>query len=241
MNANIHTTGNDILKMTNNKLANIYPLHCFDITQKILKVHSLNDYILDLFDPLGKFTYVRDCIRENRVPEYWIIDDPFVQDRQPRNTHINNKTINEDNNESHFKKLNTTSIFSMQTNTNNMEEKSWIKAFNVNQNESNMLFRKQQTMIFNNHKKNSTLGKYKKIFEETSRVKPNEKIMDRISHNSSNVDGRTGVFTSSNKNVFKKMNSVDPVFTLLEEILSKKNIKEKEILFEKQKEQGNFN
>lgn len=72
----------DLLKKINDKLAKIRPQLCFDINSKILKVHSLNDFVLDLSEPVGKFAYINECIINNKSPEYWIIDNPFPDENE---------------------------------------------------------------------------------------------------------------------------------------------------------------
>ena len=50
----------------------------FDPSKKILKVKSLNDYVLNMKTPLSKFAYINECIMRNREPEYVILDDPRI-------------------------------------------------------------------------------------------------------------------------------------------------------------------
>ena len=49
----------------------------FDMTSKIFKVLSLNDYIFDMETPFINYTYFVECIRLNKIPQYVIIDNPF--------------------------------------------------------------------------------------------------------------------------------------------------------------------
>jgi hypothetical protein len=72
------TTAKDLLNKINTKIDNFKKELCFDPNKKILKVGSLNDYVINLDEPIGKFAYINECIKNNLIPEYWIIDNPFL-------------------------------------------------------------------------------------------------------------------------------------------------------------------
>lgn len=74
----INTTALDVLKTMNKKLTMMNSNLSFDPKTKILKVKSLNDYILDLKEPLVKFAYINKCVTRNEPADYIIIDNPFT-------------------------------------------------------------------------------------------------------------------------------------------------------------------
>ena len=74
----INTTALDVLKTMNKKLAMMNSNLSFDPKSKILKVKSLNDFILDLTEPLVKFAYINKCVTRNEPADYIIIDNPFI-------------------------------------------------------------------------------------------------------------------------------------------------------------------
>ena len=57
----------------------------FEPKEKILKVRSQNDYVFDLNEPLFNYTYVNECLKMNKSPEYLILDNPLLnkKDNQP--------------------------------------------------------------------------------------------------------------------------------------------------------------
>ena len=73
-----NTTGNDLLGMMNTKIGILDKNLQFDPSTKILKVKSLNDYVLQMDKPLSEFAYINECIMRNKVPEYVIKDNPIL-------------------------------------------------------------------------------------------------------------------------------------------------------------------
>jgi hypothetical protein len=61
------------------KLSQLNESLSFDSSQKILKVKSLNDYILNMKTPLSQYAYINECVMRNRTPEYIILDDPLLK------------------------------------------------------------------------------------------------------------------------------------------------------------------
>jgi len=90
-----NTTGNDLLEMMNKKLGVIDKNLQFDPSTKILKVKSLNDYVLQMKTPLSQFAYINECIMRNKVPEYIIKDNPTLigEDQDYFDNSIQNETI----------------------------------------------------------------------------------------------------------------------------------------------------
>lgn len=139
---------------------------------KILKVHSLNDYIIDLYEPLGKFAYVMDCVKCQQAPEYWIIDNPFKS--------TGNACVNE---------------ISVDYGT---EEKSWIKAFNVSM--ENPLIKKNSMLNYSMHDLDQYIDlehsqkKIKKIYNIASHIPEKMSRESNISENKSTFKNisRTG-------------------------------------------------
>ena len=72
----------------------------FEPNKKILKVRSLNDYILDPSLPLVMFTYINQCVITNSEAEYIIIDNPFNENNNEimENNEIENVKENEEQN-----------------------------------------------------------------------------------------------------------------------------------------------
>ena len=52
-----------------------------DPTKKVLKVRSENDYIFNIHEPLINFTYINECIKLNKNPEYLIVDNPDLDEK----------------------------------------------------------------------------------------------------------------------------------------------------------------
>lgn len=73
---NLQTTGRQLLELMNKKLKMVGIT--FDIEKKILKVKSLNDYIIDLDVPLIRFAYINACITKKEDADYFIIDNPLL-------------------------------------------------------------------------------------------------------------------------------------------------------------------
>ena len=74
-----NTTGYDLCENMRNKLNIINKSFNYDSSKKILKVKSLNDYILNMKTPLSQYAYINECIMRNQIPEYIIIDDPLLK------------------------------------------------------------------------------------------------------------------------------------------------------------------
>ena len=55
----------------------------FDPKKKILKVKSLNDYILHMDYSLSRFAYINECLFRNKTPEYIIMDNPLIDNKEP--------------------------------------------------------------------------------------------------------------------------------------------------------------
>ena len=65
------------------KTLDIYQNHLEerDPNKKILKVRSENDYIFNLNEPLINFSYLNECVKLNKNPEYLIIDNPELDEK----------------------------------------------------------------------------------------------------------------------------------------------------------------
>ena len=72
----LNTTGYDLVENMKKKLSSLSNDFDFDIKKKILKVRSLNDYVIHMDIPLSRFAYVNECVVRNTTPEYIILDDP---------------------------------------------------------------------------------------------------------------------------------------------------------------------
>ena len=71
------TTAFDVIEKIGQTVKKIKQDVKFDSRKKILKVKSLNDYIFSINEPLVKFTYITECVKENRQAEYCVIDNPL--------------------------------------------------------------------------------------------------------------------------------------------------------------------
>ena len=76
------STVRDVMTKINNKLSLIKQDLMFDPENKILKVISLSDYMIDLEEKVGYFTYINDCILSDKIPEYILLDSPFIATRK---------------------------------------------------------------------------------------------------------------------------------------------------------------
>ena len=62
----------------------------FDPKSKILKVRSQNDYVFDLNKPLINYTYVNECLKMNKSPDYLIIDNPLLNAKDGQQNIVSN-------------------------------------------------------------------------------------------------------------------------------------------------------
>ena len=62
----------------------------FEPKTKVLKVRSQNDYVFDLNEPLINYTYINECLKMNKSPEYLILDNPLLmnKDGQPNSLNL---------------------------------------------------------------------------------------------------------------------------------------------------------
>ena len=72
MKVDLKTTSYDLIE----KMCKKYLV--MDINKKILKVKGLNDYIFDTKAPIINYTYFKECVTLNKVPEYLIVDNPIL-------------------------------------------------------------------------------------------------------------------------------------------------------------------
>ena len=77
------TTGNDLCENMSKKLGQMNKDLEFDPKKKILKVKSLNDYILHMDYSLSRFAYINECLFRNKTPEYIIMDNPLIDNKEP--------------------------------------------------------------------------------------------------------------------------------------------------------------
>ena len=90
----LKTTGYELCETMGKKLEPLIKNLNFDPSKKILKVKSLNDYVLHMKYPLSQFAYINECVMRNKTPEYIIMDNPLidnkyaqdVDDSKPRET-----------------------------------------------------------------------------------------------------------------------------------------------------------
>ncbi len=84
---NLKSTGLEIIEKMLQKLTLMDDKINFDPKSKILKVRSQNDYVFDLNEPLINYTYINECLKMNKSPEYLILDNPLIKiEGQPANT-----------------------------------------------------------------------------------------------------------------------------------------------------------
>ena len=83
-------TAKDILERMNEKLQLLNKSFAFDPNDKVLKVKSLNDYVIDINEKLIKYAYIHDCVFQNVEPEYMIIDNP-IKENNIKNDENNNE------------------------------------------------------------------------------------------------------------------------------------------------------
>ena len=82
---NSQTTALEVISKMLSKLSMMDEKLQFEPREKILKVRSQNDYVFDLNEPLINYTYVNECLKMNKSPEYLILDNPLLnkKDGQP--------------------------------------------------------------------------------------------------------------------------------------------------------------
>ena len=76
---NTKINGYEICENMRKKLAQMNKNLEFDPKKKILKVKSLNDYVLNMETPLSNFAYINECVMRNKVPQYIIMDNPLIE------------------------------------------------------------------------------------------------------------------------------------------------------------------
>ncbi len=76
------TTALDVINKMLQKLILMNNKFAFDPQTKILKVRSQNDYVFDLNQPLINYTYVIECLKMNKSPDYLIIDNPLLNQKE---------------------------------------------------------------------------------------------------------------------------------------------------------------
>ena len=74
---NSKMTAFDLIVNMNKKVQLMKSELAFDPEKKILKVRSLNDFIFSIHEPMINFTYLNECVKENKDAEYCIIDNPL--------------------------------------------------------------------------------------------------------------------------------------------------------------------
>lgn len=130
MNCTLHATPFQLMQKINDKLKKMNPELCFNPKEKILKVNSQCDFFLEPDESIGKFAYINECIKNNKTPELWIIDNPLKDEFDSldgekigivRSDTISKSTIANKT----FHKHNTTT-----------EESSRMNLFNFNQNQT---------------------------------------------------------------------------------------------------------
>ena len=77
-------TAYDIIVNMNKKVQLMKADLAFDPRKKILKVRSLNDFIFSIDEPLINFTYLNECVKENKDAEYCIIDNPLLDEAEEK-------------------------------------------------------------------------------------------------------------------------------------------------------------
>lgn len=76
-------TARELMAQMNRKLEIMSKAFVFNADQMILKVKSQNDFVYELDVPLGRFTYIHNCIKNRETPTYVIIDSPFIIHTRP--------------------------------------------------------------------------------------------------------------------------------------------------------------
>ena len=101
-------TGYDLCESMSKKVAQMKKNLQFDPSKKILKVKSLNDYVLNMKTPLSQFGYINECVMRNRVPQYIIMDDPLIgnHDRDNLSEMKNRETISIETKDNSSNKVN---------------------------------------------------------------------------------------------------------------------------------------
>ena len=72
----------EVLKIMLSKITMMDEKLKFDPNTKILKVRSQNDYVFDLNEPLINYTYINECLKMNKSPEFLILDNPLLNQKE---------------------------------------------------------------------------------------------------------------------------------------------------------------
>lgn len=78
IDCSLTSTAIEILIKVNNKLNIPRPELTFDPKKKLLKVFNLCDYFLDIDSPIGLSAYITESIKQDKIPELVIVDNPIL-------------------------------------------------------------------------------------------------------------------------------------------------------------------
>ncbi|MCQ2816448.1 MAG: hypothetical protein MJ252_04190 [archaeon] len=78
MKINTQMTGYDLMENMRKKLLLMSDTLNFDPSQKIMKIRSNSEYILNLNIPLAQYVYISECLADNTDGEFIIMDNPFI-------------------------------------------------------------------------------------------------------------------------------------------------------------------
>ena len=87
---NAQTTALEVISKMLSKLSMMDEKLQFEPREKILKVRSQNDYVFDLNEPLINYTYVNECLKMNKSPEYLILNNPLINKKDGQPSSISN-------------------------------------------------------------------------------------------------------------------------------------------------------
>ena len=82
MKVDLKKTAYDLIEKMCSKFMGLKKGLVIDIKKKILKARGLNDYIFDVNEPLINFSHFVECVKLNKIPEYLILDNPFMTDNE---------------------------------------------------------------------------------------------------------------------------------------------------------------
>ena len=246
---NPNMTAKNIIERMNEKLSLLNNQFKFDPMKKILKVKSLNDYIIDINEKMIKYAYIHDCVYQNVEPDYIILDNPIKENNleNDENNKNSNSLIQDDENS--IKKFFTSSnskgkenskedflkITSHLNNNNNNIQNDILDNFI---DEISLSFKNKINENLNNDNKNNDDNKKQdllynesNLFSENSNLE--QSMYDMNPHNFSRL---TSFFLSDNSiNISKKStvknNFLAPSFFNTSYIPRKKKSKNQQNIF----------
>jgi hypothetical protein len=169
----------ELLRKINKKLEMPKPQSCFNPDKKILKVVNLCDYFLD-DSPIGLSNYVMECIKSDLIPEFVIVENPFLETNNNLNPSLMRRRSSSLQNLTAFKKS-----YILDKKFDNPSSNAFLKpkenklALNMHtKNTPLKIIAPEKNLNSNNNEASSQQIKIENKIEEVKNLKVQNKIFD---------------------------------------------------------------